>query len=572
MSALGALIESGVLGETSRLRQLLRYLVIEELEGRGERLKAYSIATDVFGRGDDFDPGTDSIVRVEVHRLRQALEHYYVTTGVGDRVRIEVPKGTYRPVITAVAAQEAGAGSAPEAVSAARRRPVLSARGRLGWLAAALAVLLIAGAGIWVLAARYGAAPGSSDKDEPYRIALQVLPFAALSDGEPPEDLAISLREEVITGLSRIKALTVVVSDSELGVRTPAAGPVTRDELGIGYVVRGSVQRFGGATRVVMQLIEARSGSLLWAQSYKQSGDSGEAARDQFIATIISELRPHIFDAAKRVLEPQDPDSLTAWELYIQSTWVPGAATSSLAWEEQRIALAERALALRPDFGQAHSVLADKLAYLASIDPPFDTAQLRREAVSHAQRALELAPGDADVVFNVSVYYWHIGRLRQASDTTRRVLELDPNHALARMLASVVPFTCAAPPQEVLQKAVAYDTSLSPDNPIRWVTLNWIATLYMNNGNFQRAAEAGRRSRLIFSTPVSTLRHAAVLHELGRTDEALALVEGLRRNWPNLDPRHYAKITIPRRCHGEPGAQLHGRLFNALADAVEAQP
>ena len=570
MGALGALIESGVLGETSRLRQLLRYLVIEELEGRGARLKAYSIATDVFGRGEDFDPGTDSIVRVEVHRLRQSLEHYYATKGVEDRVRIEIPKGTYRPVISAVETRPAAAEAAPPVEPTAPSRPGGFPVGRRGWLAVALALLLLAGAGLWYLLLGYGAAPFSDEDADPYRIALQVLPFAALSDGEPPADLAISLREEIITGLSRIRALTVVVSDTDLGAATPGAGPVARDELGIGFVVRGSVQRFGGATRVVIQLIDARSGTLLWAQSYKRGAEQTDPLHDELISTITAELRPHIFGAAKRALEPQDPDSLNAWELYIQSTWVPGVATSSLAWEKQRIALAERALELRPDFGQAHSVLADKLAYLASVDPPSDTAEMRLRAVAHAQRALELAPGDADVMFNVSVYAWHIGRLPQAANMTRRVLELDPNHALARMLVDVLPFTCAAPPQDVLQKAVTYDASLSPDNPIRWVTLNWIATLYMNNGNFLRAAEAGRRSRLIFSTPDSTLRHAAVLHQLGRSDEALALVEGLRKNWPSLDPRHYAGITIPRRCHGEPGAALHGRIFNALADAVEA--
>jgi len=573
LAALGALIESGVLGEGSRLRPLLRYLVIEELEGRGDRLKAYSIATDVFGRGEDFDPNTDSIVRVEVHRLRQALDHYYATMGGEERVQFQIPRGTYRPVIAAV--QPATAASieppAPSATDSPTGPaiPAGASRGaRRRWGIAIAAALLIAAVAGWLLT-EWKNRPAPPDDAAPPVFALEVLPFATASDGQPLGDLAVSLTDEVIAGLTKIRALTVVVRDPEFGLRVPRTAG--NDPAGIGYVVRGSVQRFSGATRVVIQLIEARSGKLLWAQSYKGTTQDGRIQTDLLVATIVSELRPQVFGAAKRALETQDSHSLSAWELYLQSTWVPGAATSSLAWEKERIALAERALALRPDFGQAHSVLADKLAYLASVDPPSDTAELRRMAVSHAQQALELAPDDPDVVFNVSLYYWHIGRLQQAANAVQRVLELDPNHALARMLVTTLPFTCAAPPQDVLQKAVTYDTSLSPDNPIRWVTLNWIATLYMNNGNFLRAAEIGRRSRLIFNSPDSTFRHAAVLLRLGDAEEAVALVEGLRRQWPNVDPRHYARIAIPRRCHGEPGARLQSELFNALADTLDAR-
>ncbi|MGD1880088.1 MAG: hypothetical protein ACFB13_21615 [Kiloniellaceae bacterium] len=565
LAALGALIESGVLGEASRLRPLLRYLVVEELEGRGDRLKAYTIATDVFGRGDDFDPNSDSIVRVEVLRLRQALDHYYATKGAGDPLQIEIPKGTYQPRIRRV---ETSAAAAPPVAAAKSARP---AKGLALWLGAGLAVLLIAGFGAWYLLGGLAGLPGLDQRQPEDIFALEVLPFGALSDEDPPRDLADSLPDEVITGLSRINALTVYVRNPQINRRMPADRPRPEDSTGIGYVVRGSVQRFGGATRVVIHLIEARTGTLLWAQSYNQSRDSAFVSPEEIGAAIAAELRPQIFGAAKRALEAQDPDTLSAWQLYIQATWVPGAASSSLAWEKQRIALAERALVLRPDFGQAHAVLADKLAYLANVDPLSDTPELRAEADYHAQRALELAPADADAMFNVSIHYWHAGRLEEAARATRRTLELDPYHALARMLVQTVPYSCSPPPRSVLQKSVTYDAALSPDNPVRWVTLTWISTLYANNGNFPRAATAARRSHRIFSTPDTTLRFAAILHRLGETGEAVALVEGLRRGWPSLDLRHYAEVTIPRRCGTEPQAKILQALYGDLADAVAAR-
>lgn len=72
---------SGALGTGGRLAALLRYLVAEELAGRGDRLKAYAIATEILGRGPDFDPQQDSIVRVEIARLRKALDLYFATQG-----------------------------------------------------------------------------------------------------------------------------------------------------------------------------------------------------------------------------------------------------------------------------------------------------------------------------------------------------------------------------------------------------------------------------------------------------------------------------------------------------------
>lgn len=560
LSALEALIDSGVLGEGSRLRPLLRYLVIEELEGRGERLKGYSIGTDVFGRGADFDPNTDSIVRVEVHRLRQALDHYYATQGAGDRVRFEIPKGSYQPGIRVEDVPGRAAKSPAVPLGALKRSHLY---------AAAAVVILLVVAVAW-LALDRGGFLADRDAGESF-LALEVLPFDSASDDVPQDRLAEGLTDEVIAGLTKIKALTVVVRDSRFGLRSLAGAEGESDgaSFGIGYVVRGSVQHFGGATRVVVHLVEARSGALLWAQSYRRDAGGDPDAQDQLVATIVAELRTQVFNAAQQTLNRQDAESLTAWELYIQSTWLPGAASASLAWEEERIALAERALELRPDFGQAHAVLAEKLAYLSSVDPPSDTAETRRRAVLHAQRALELAPADADVMFNVAMYYQHIGRVQQAADMAQRALELDPNHALARLLVDTLPFSCAAPPRDILQDAVAYDRALSSDNPIRWQTLEWIGVLYMNQGNFLRSAEAGRRARLIFSTPDNTLRHAAVLLQLGQTEDALSLVDGLRRGWPHLDPRHFASVTVARICHGEPGAALHADVFYALADATE---
>ena len=100
MSALGGVLEEAGFEPESNAARLLSYVVIETIEGRAKRIKALTIAQDVFGRGGSFDPSTDSLVRVEMKRLREALKHHYETIGSGDPVRIDIPKGSYVPEFT----------------------------------------------------------------------------------------------------------------------------------------------------------------------------------------------------------------------------------------------------------------------------------------------------------------------------------------------------------------------------------------------------------------------------------------------------------------------------------------
>ena len=88
---------SGHLGRGDRRSGLLRYVVAEELAGRGDRISGYSIAIDVFGRSEDFDPKTDSIVRTEIGRLRNGLRLFNAESTDADLLEIDIPKGAYRP-------------------------------------------------------------------------------------------------------------------------------------------------------------------------------------------------------------------------------------------------------------------------------------------------------------------------------------------------------------------------------------------------------------------------------------------------------------------------------------------
>src|SRR5262245_39000031 len=96
---LDRILDSGPFHQSKRRQQFLEYVVHETLAGRGERLKGYSIALEIFGRPETFDPVADPIVRIEAGRLREKLRCYYDTDGWNDPVRIALPRGTYRPRI-----------------------------------------------------------------------------------------------------------------------------------------------------------------------------------------------------------------------------------------------------------------------------------------------------------------------------------------------------------------------------------------------------------------------------------------------------------------------------------------
>lgn len=585
-----AILASRDFAAAPKMRALLRYLTDATLAGDGQRLKGYAIGVDVFERGSDFDPATDPIVRVQAGRLRKLLEAYYSSGGRDDPVRIEIPRGGYAVTFASRdGASLVGEALSPDESDEADDPPAAAAPSdpALGWRQAArsprlqlaaLALLLVLGAlGVGLLHERGGGGPPppepagrASLRGQEGAITLAVLPFANMSRDDALGPFADGLADALMTALSRVKSISLASRTSAFQYREAADLRRVGEALGVRYLIEGGVQQDGRRIRVTAQLIDTLTGAHIWAQDYDRDIADELAAQSELVTTLAAEIRPQLYGAAKRAIEAANPESATAWQLYLQSTWMPGEARNNLAWEKERIALATRALTLDPNLGQASSVLADKLAYLANVDPASDTDDARRAAAQHARHALELAPGDADVIFNISVYHWHAGRMTEAIEATKRTLELDPNHVLARFLVTAVPYTCTSTPQEVLDALTAFDAAMSPDNPVRWLTLYWLARLHLNNGDLEKARDAARRAEQIFRSPDSFYQLAAILVQLGDTASAVSEIDQQRGNWPSLDPRHYADTAVARRCRDAPNAARLHRIYSDLAEAVEA--
>lgn len=569
-AALVTVLESSGLKSSPSLRKILEYVVTEELEGRGEKIKAYSIGLDALGKPSSFNPQLDPSIRVNFGRLRLALDLHYSNEGQEDPVKIEIPKGTYRPNFIA---NESVPSTSPDRTDRTDRtddprseglaEPAPRIRSGLGF-AVIVVVLLLVGLGYYALGPLLTPKETvGDDRREANAIFVKVRGIANSQENPSEVELAVNLVRELRAALSRNRALSVVMLDG--------AGDKSREKTD--FAINAVVRKIENDHKVAIELVNGHTNALVWARSFELKPIENGSATETLVFEIVQELHTQVLGASKKVLEGRDPQSLSAAQLFVMATWVPGPASGALEWEKERVELARLAIRKDSNFGPAHSVLADKLAYLANMDATSDTEAAAKEAQNSARRALELSPRDANTVFNVAQSQWHSGHIKDSIRTMKRVYELDPNHALARGLARVIPYTCSVAPDEVVEAAIEFDRSLGPDNPIRWVTLTWLGWLHLYRDEYDLALEAEKKAAQIFQIPYTFIRHAVILNLLGRTEEAAELIRSQNHNWPDMDPGHFSEVTIPRLCQEEADGskfiEFYAKLTQAMAGRLD---
>lgn len=270
--------DRGLDGASERQRNLLSYLVTEELEGRGERLKAYSIATEVLGRPNNFDPQQDSIVRVEIGRLRQALERYYLIEGKDAPIVISIPKGQYRPVFTA---------AHPDAPEPARLAPppAPAAPGKATRFAALAALVLVAAglsvAAYWKFAATPTAQAPTFGRRGP---VVAIAPFEIHADKEGQAFIAGGLQTDLADILSEYQWLTVIPLNDESALAPGPEAAIARPD----FIVRGSLRLIADQLKATVLLLDASSGAVRWTNRYEMRLRAGDvmAMQSDLVARI----------------------------------------------------------------------------------------------------------------------------------------------------------------------------------------------------------------------------------------------------------------------------------------------
>jgi adenylate cyclase len=353
----------------------------------------------------------------------------------------------------------------------------------------------------------------------PDRPSIAVLPFANMS-GDPEQDYFVDgMVEDIITGLSRIKWLFVIARNSSFAYKgkSPDIRQVGR-ELGVRYVLEGSVRREAGRVRITGQLVEAESGRHIWAERYDRPFDDVFALQDEITGSVVGAIEPSLRQAEIARVKRKRPDSLDAYDLVLRAT--PFVETAMPDGALQALPLLERALALEPDYALAHghAAVCHEILFMRA----GRREENRQEAIRHARTALIHGRDDATALAEAGFV---IGMVEHDRDAARAAFEaavaLSPSSAFTYLMGSVV-LSWAGDAERAIEWG-EQALRLSPFDP--WNFNAWFGVFA---GNFQQAryedaANAARKSVQYnpgFSIPHMCL--ASVLVKLGRIDEAKA--------------------------------------------------
>ena len=395
------------------------------------------------------------------------------------------------------------------------------------------------------ISAPHGAAvAAASGLELPEKPSLAVLPFLNLSGDPEQEYLADGMVEDITTELSRFRKLFVIARTSAFAYKGTALGArqIGR-ELGVRYLLEGSVRRRTNDVRVTAQLIDAISGAHLWAERYDRAASDIFTMQDEITASVAAVIEPTLAQAERRRVLRKSPDRLDAWEAYQRGLW----HFHKYGAEDNRTAQTffRQAIALDPKFAPGHYGYALALywdSWLYSTCP-FDGLERREHA--EARLAVSLDDKDATARAVLATMMCVAGDWKESVAEGRAALALNANSAFVTSTLGLVLGRAGHHEEGIRQLRQAM--RVSPHDPLTWQWLNGIADFQLFSGAYEAALESYRQvvqRRPQFFSP--HLYAAAALAYLGRAGEARAALKSAESQFPEQ---------IARRRHRPPWAR-----------------
>jgi adenylate cyclase len=353
----------------------------------------------------------------------------------------------------------------------------------------------------------------------PDKPSIAVLPFQNLSSDPDQEYFADGMVEDITTGLSRIKWLFVIARNSTFAYKGQAID-VKRvgRELGVRYVLEGSVRKAGDRVRITGQLIDAATGAHVWAERYDRKSDDIFALQDEITLSVVGAIEPSLRFAEVERVKRKRSDSLDAYDLVLQAQ--PDVYTRMPEQSKKALVLLDRALALDPTYALAHGFAAEchhSIFLRGGMHEENRTASIR-----HAQAAIAHGQGDALALTLAGFVIGLDGHDNAAAFAAfEAALAVSPSSALTYILGSVV----LAVGGEA-ERAIEWGERglrLSPFDPWRSAAFFAAALGNFHRARYEEAAAMARKS--VQSSPGFSLSYvvlAAPLAKLGRLEEAKA--------------------------------------------------
>ncbi len=373
----------------------------------------------------------------------------------------------------------------------------------------------------------------------PDRPSIAVLPFENISGDPEQEYFTDGMVEDIITGLSRIKWLFVIARNSSFAYRGRAIDikQVGR-ELGVRYVLEGSVRRGGNRLRITGQLIEAETGTHVWADKYDGVPEDVFDLQDRITETIVGIIEPSVRRAEIERARRKRPENLDAYELYLRALPYTQSAMSvdaSIAIEHL-----QKAVKLDPDYAVAHAALA--VCYESRFRGGGVDDTDRSEGVRHARLALALGTDDATALAIAAITVLHLDRdFEAASGAIARALSLNGSCATALYWGAHIHAVSGDPAlaEDYANRALR----LSPFDPFSYeghLALGAVRIRLRRYDDaaacFAKAVQANPRFSVLYAL------HAGALGLAGRGDEAKAVGRRLMELEPNFRLRGFIEF------------------------------
>jgi adenylate cyclase len=366
----------------------------------------------------------------------------------------------------------------------------------------------------------------------PDKPSIAVLPFQNMSGDPEQEYFADGIVEEILTALCHMRSLFVIARNSSFIYKGRAVDvkQVGR-ELGVRYVLEGSVRKSSSRVRVTAQLIEADTGHHLVAEKYDRSLSDLFELQDEIASTIAGAIEPELLKFERNRIASRPEQNLDAYDLYQRGVWHHYRHNKADNIEAQRYF--RRALSIDPHYPQATAALGLAICNSAIWNWSDDPEECYAEAFELAQRAITLDPRDPTAHFVMGLVCMWTSRFDRSMAEMKEAIKLNPSFAAAHCILGHM-HVYAGHPEEAVP-LVEKGMRLSPSDPRLFMWLPALAAAHYQLRHYEQAVELGRNAwGLNRYWRAGLLNVVAGLGQLGRVEEAQAALVDLKKLGANL--------------------------------------